>query len=437
MRILKYVLNLFGEKLLYIQGKILGILIGKFLNFKKNRRVIFMFFTVDHIGELLPEISYFKNLINENYMTTRTNDVLYILKTKNFSNNFLKTVMEEIIYELKYARTMEIKEINIYKSSFQIGIKNGLNLVNEQATSNYYRVLPLKSQNNVIENRISNTILLETFNKSGLESSLKVLKLEFDFDINDKYIVILINSDLYKFANSKSGFFKYGDARSNYGSLRDLSVHELEDSINYLLQKKCKVVVLGRSKSGLISNNSNRNIIDLSSKLGEHISDCLDFYLIKFAVAALTTGTGADTILRLYEIPHLKINHYAYNFISNLNNNILLPTVYLNSDTGLPCAWSEIAKTQTKYGVQYNRNFWNNLGLSYRLPNSIEILEATKELVKIIELGLEIEGNKTNLLWYNNAMKYDKYWSRTLSIKKNNVIISENFLNKNESWLLS
>ena len=120
MRILKYVLNLFGEKLLYIQGKILGILIGKFLNFKKNRRVIFMFFTVDHIGELLPEISYFKNLINENYMTTRTNDVLYILKTKNFSNNFLKTVMEEIIYELKYARTMEIKEINIYKSSFKV-----------------------------------------------------------------------------------------------------------------------------------------------------------------------------------------------------------------------------------------------------------------------------------------------------------------------------
>ena len=437
MRIVKYVVKLYWEKLLYLIGKNLGIVVGKFINFRKSKKVAFMFLSAPHIGELMPEITFLNKLINENYVTIRDKDVLYLFKTKKFSNILLKTVVEEIINRLKDAGIVEIKEKNICHYCFQNGIKDGLNLVKELAISNYYSVIPLEWENYVIQDRIVNSIPLETFNKLGLESALKMLKLEFDLNISDKYAVLLINNDLYKMTNSKGGFHKYGNFRSNYGSLRDLSINELKDSINYLLQKNYKIIVLGRSIRGFDFNVSNRNLIDLSWKLGKSIPDFLDFYLIKFADLSLTTGTGADTILNYYEIQTLKINHYSYNYVSNLKNCFILPTVYLSNDTGLPGAWSDIAKIQTKFGVQYNKNFWHKLGLSYRLPNSIEILEATKELVKISELGLELEGNQFNLSWYNNAMKYDKYWSRSFSNKVNNVIISHDFLNKNESWLLS
>ena len=435
MRLLKYIVKSISQQFFYSAGKIIGLITGILLHLFRKQTIDIMFFKSSNIGEFFPDIVFFKKYVNQKYLINKNNGIIYIYKEKEISNLHLDNALKNILLEFRVLDNLEIISKN-YNSSVLNGIKKGLNSIKEIFNSSSYMLLPYSWHNFIIRKEILSVTDNIKLEELELEVHLKSLKVDYDFSVDDKYVVLLVNNDLYKMQKSIGGFYNYNHPKSNYGSLRETGTDRLEASLNFLINQNYKVLILGRSISGFDFKSLNKKVIDLSNKIGKSIPDFFDFYLCKHSKIALTTGTGADTILRYYGIKHLKINHYSYNYISNLSDCIILPTIFLNKETRLKASWSEIATIQNKFGIQYNRYFWDQLGIKFMLPDSHDILEATKELVLIDKFGLKGQKNQSNLLWYNKAMELDKYRMNIENPKTDFVMISSNFLTQNKHWLL-
>lgn len=235
------------------------------------------------------------------------------------------------------------------------------------------------------------------YSKNIENNTLKYFKLK-----KEKYVCIHIRpypkDKKYKFKN------KY---ETNPRSVKNINNYNL--TINYLIKKNFKVVLMGNSESNLKLNNKNKNIIHYYKHSMQNIIN--DIYLVNNCYFFIGTQSGPGVIASILNKASVHTNYISFFGIFPSKYSLYLPKKFVHKKKILDLK---------KY---FNSNFFfyeNSKDFNYNnisvLDNSkYEIFRTVKELMKNIKLK-KIKKTKKQLKFIKSLGRHNllSYYTKIL-----------------------
>ena len=291
------------------------------------------------------------------------------------------------------------------------------------------RMLPeLKNESNCIFYKNTNVInFTENEEKTGY-NFLKSLNISLD----KKIVCLLIRDSGYK-----NKFFPEdlgGDwSRHDY---RNANIKNYELAIKYLTNKGYAVFRMGKFVNQKL-DFKHPNYFDYANS--SYSSDFLYIWLMKSCSFCISTSTGLDMLASVFSKPMLLTDHLPYadypcNIMARLGSPIFLDLFkkIINKKTNNFLSIKELIKQNIIFSYKNYDYIKNDLQIIDNDEN--EILSATKEI--------ESYFLNQSLITLEKSALQKKYWVYMKKFKlidenmdTNNIVISENFLKNNASWL--
>ena len=243
------------------------------------------------------------------------------------------------------------------------------------------------------------------FSKSETEEGENYLK-NFFIRNNDKIILF----------GARTGFY-----RSDHDSLRNSDIKLQIKSMKFVADNGYKAIKMGKEKVGKLNINS-KKIFDYT--FADYRSDFLDVFIGSKAKFMVSGDTGLNELVTIMRIPKVIVDFHQFSFMWQLNEGyvpIILPKKI----------FSEIKNKYLSYKEIFERKIFDKdsreMPQGYKSVDNTEdeILEATKEMIELIEyqsLDLDFERKKQENFWNTHANFYES---------KSGIIISPSFFKKN------
>ncbi len=233
---------------------------------------------------------------------------------------------------------------------------------------------------------------------------------------NKKFICIMSRDSRYKKLTDKHNDMSYHDYRNS-------DILNYKKTINYFIEKGFFVFRMGKYVENKLNLNSNY-FLDYANS--EYRSDFLDIYLSANCKIFINGESGLCNAAIAFRKPLVMVNFSALEYIFNFYSSILtIPKKYYNFCDNKFITFKEIF--EKGYGKYLKSKLYTQAKIKLIENTPEEILEATKEMLEIIENKSDKNNKQTN--------HQNKFWKLLPKSKLhgdlNGAIIGNSFLNKN------
>ena len=250
------------------------------------------------------------------------------------------------------------------------------------------------------------------FSNDEIKTGNNYLKKNYIND-NDKIVLFASRSPIYR--------------HEKFISVRNSKITTQIKAIKFVTKNDHKAIRFGRDKLDQFQIDS-KNFFDYT--FANHQSDFLDIYIFSKARFVVCGTTGINELATIMRIPELLIDFTLFHILpdrfNETYNPIILPKKIYSQSLGKYLSYKEIFEKKL-FEVNIISDIPNDLQL---IDNSEdEILEATKEMLELLEhkLDLNVERDKQSNFWNLYADIYGE---------KKDMIISPNFFEKNNKLFI-
>ena len=279
----------------------------------------------------------------------------------------------------------------------------------------YYKVE--YDEKNKIYREISEKL---TTKQEFLKQSAPFIKFSnYEIKIGDDYLKKNFIHDTDKIIVFGSRSPIYRDEK--FVSVRNSNIKNQIEAIKFVTENGYIAIRVGRDKIDKFEINT-KKFFDYT--FADHQSDFLDVYLQAKAKFMVCGNTGLNEIAMIMRVPRLIVDFSNFNLL-NITNAAYAP-MYLPK---------KLYSKELKKNLTYKEIFQKKLfevSIVSEIPNDLqlidndnqEILNATKEMIKLLEnkLDFNAERNKQNSFWN----MYAKFYGQ-----KEGIIISPSFFHSN------
>ena len=278
-------------------------------------------------------------------------------------------------------------------------------------------------KNRDINNLLYTTKNILDFTKEETAYCEKILK---KIGINrDKIVLVICRDDNYLKKTFGEGF--------QYHNYRNVDIETYAQAVKFLLKKKYSVIRMGKHIKKKLKIKNNNYFELFNSKFH---SDLLEIYLASICKFCITSSTGYDEVVKIFQRPILYTNVCPISDIqANSKSFIIIFQKYYCKIEKKFLTFSEIA-SKNLHEI-YSNNDFKKKNIILRKNSSIEILKATEETIKYVEKKKE-EKKYINMqvnFWRN----FEKIIIRKSKICHHNLLnatISNYFLKKVKNLII-
>lgn len=324
----------------------------------------------DKIGEfaIRAEIYLLKN--------KRNKDLHIIFKDKKICNSFLFNLYKKKIFFFPNIIFQELYGLIIFLNLNKF-IYNGPN-----------------------DNIDTNFLLKKTKSQISIPIKLKQNLNEFQKKIISQKKIVCINI--------RDNFY-YG--RSSMSEYRNADIRHCTKAIKYLIKKGYFVIRMGRQTKNKLKINS-KFFFDYSQSNLKN--DAMDVFIAEACSFCITSGSGFDSVTRIFRKPTLFVNFLPYVFFTSdiYNSQVIFKKAYTKKSQRKNLKLKEILKSgignlQSDYEIK-------KMNVFFKENNPSEILSAVKEFeVKFKKSELinlrydDLDKQFKNI--YQTELKYTKF----------------------------
>lgn len=421
------------KKLLFILPNIIGIIIAPFfvifIRLLKSKRLIrYGFILSSRVGHLIGNMDTYlcyksQGLQDDDlYKKYKTIHIFYCQEdvcNKEILNKLKKKVIilprfllhwvEQFdVFLDKFIKSKRIHEIGCYDDvSGKLSFKSNKVPYIERDFNGYY-------------NNIQNFYLGE----KDLDIGNSIFK---ELGINSEKKIICINARDTEYLNQI-----YPDNDWSRHDYRTFDIEYFNETIKYLIRNNYFVIRAG-SIAAKESTIIDENFLDYP--FCNFKSDLLDLYIAHKCSLLISTSSGLDNIYSSFRKPILWPSLFPIKDIRSSSDSYMASFRHLEREDKTKLTFKEVLNLNLDYCYNSSLLKKNNLFLSK--PNSIDIMETTKDMLNHLNHNYEFSDKEENLKnkffeifensnYFNNFQRFHK---------KINFKVSKYFLNQNEWWL--
>ena len=261
------------------------------------------------IGEFIlnPAIYLYQKEHNLNLTSQKSLDIFYL--EEKVVNSFLLKMIKRKVY-IGYAILLR-------------PIDNAQKLLDKifKSAEKYKPFLNRKFKTHYID-RLPNSKKNINFTEKEIEIGKKELFEKFGIDENCKYVCFLIRDQAFLKK-------KYPNLNFDYHEYRNMNYQNFLIAAEELTKRGYHVFRMGKIQEGLFEIKGNNKIIDYANS--KHKSDFLDIFMAAHCSFYLTTMSGPDNLLPLFNVPSIE---FPLNLGGSrqFNNYLISPRIFYDGN---------------------------------------------------------------------------------------------------------
>ena len=213
---------------------------------------------------------------------------------------------------------------------------------------------------------------------------------------------------------------------------RNIDFKYFKKTAEYLINNNFFVIRVG-SLADKKSDLKNENFLDYP--FSNYKSDFMDLYIAYKSYLLISSSSGIDDIYQSFRKPILWPILFPIKDIRSSNKFYMSGFRHLQDKSGNKLTFKEILKLNLDYC--YNEALLRKENLHLCEPDEQEILDITKDMLKLLNNNYVLTQNEKNLELkffriFNKSGFFNKYQRFH---RKINFTVSKSFLNNNSWWL--